>query len=292
MVVTPGGVIDSSYFSCPSTHYFHSETTGITGSDFYQLKAASPDGTAATLSASIASEQVARVRPSPNDGKFVIPLTDTDQIRASTWDVTYRLRRDKADFGFVWFENAQDISVTTGGSWQDIDLTAYVPVGATGAVVEVVNTGVEEGMGGVLRGKEDSRDYMSNPYYGAVLVEVDHHRWQMVKIDSNRLIQGHITSPIIDFKLIGYTIGADPSFFASRTDVTIGTTGSWAAIDLSSQVDSDADGAILFITGDARQYGIREVGSSYSNTSLRTPARGNTMYLVGLDGTKGLSRNN
>ena len=101
-------------------------------------------------------------------------------------------------------------------------------------------------MGGVLRGKEDSRDYMSNPYYGAVLVEVDHHRWQMVKIDSNRLIQGHITSPIIDFKLIGYTIGADPSFFASRTDVTIGTTGSWAAIDLSSQVDSDADGAILF----------------------------------------------
>ena len=136
MVVTPGGVIDSSYFSCPSTHYFHSETTGITGSDFYQLKAASPDGTAATLSASIASEQVARVRPSPNDGKFVIPLTDTDQIRASTWDVTYRLRRDKADFGFVWFENAQDISVTTGGSWQDIDLTAYVPVGATGAVVK------------------------------------------------------------------------------------------------------------------------------------------------------------
>ena len=202
------------------------------------------------------------------------------------------MRRDKADFGFVWFENAQDISVTTGGSWQDIDLTAYVPVGATGAVVEVVNTGVEEGMGGVLRGKEDSRDYMSNPYYGAVLVEVDHHRWQMVKIDSNRLIQGHITSPIIDFKLIGSTIGADPSFFASPTDVTIGTTGSWAAIDLSSQVDSDADGAILFITGDARQYGIREVGSSYSNTSLRTPARGNTMYLVGLDGNKGLSRNN
>ena len=286
VVVTPDGVTNSSYFSCPSTHYFHSETTSVTGSAYYQLKAAPPDGTAATLSASIDSEQVARVRPSPDDGKFVISMTDTDQIRTSTWDVTYRLRRDKADFGFVWFTNSKDISLSTGGSWQDIDLTDHVPEGATGALVEVVNMGVDEGMGGVLRGKEDSRDYMSNPYFGAVLVETEHHRWQMVKIDSDRLIQGYITSPIIDFRLIAYTIGADPSFFSSPADITIGTTGSWAVVDLSSQVDSDADGAILFITGDARRYGIREVGSSYSTTTLRTPSRGNTMYLVGLDGNK------
>ena len=196
------------------------------------------------------------------------------------------MRRDKADFGFVWFTNYKDISLSTGGSWQDIDLTGDVPDGATGAVVEVVNMGVEEDIGGVLRGKEDSRDYMSNPYFGSVLVEAGHHRWQIVKIDSDLLIQGHITSPDIDFKLIGYTIGADPSFFPSPADITIGTTGSWATIDLSSQVDSDADGAILFITGDARRYGIREVGSSDSTTSLRTPSRGNTMYLVGLDSTK------
>ena len=84
VVVTPNGVTDSAYFSCPSTHYFHSETTSVTGSDYYQLKTAPPDGTATTLSASFASEQVARLRPSPNDGKFVISLADTDQIRTST----------------------------------------------------------------------------------------------------------------------------------------------------------------------------------------------------------------
>ena len=283
VVVTPGGLIDSSYFSCPTAHYFHSETSSINSVDYYQLKAATPDGTAATLSASIASEQVDRLRPSPNDGKFVIPLTDTDQIRASTWDVTYRLRRDKADFGFVWFQNAQDISLSIADSWEDIDLSGVVPSGATGAVVEVVNTGLDWTQGGVLRGKEDSRDYMSNPYYGAVEVGAENHRWQMVKIDSNRLIQGYTTSPIIDFKLIGYTIGADPSYFSSPADVTVGTTGSWAAVDLSSQVDSDADGAILLLTGDAKRYGIRELGSSYSTTSLKTPVKGNTMYLVGLD---------
>ena len=286
VVVTPVGVTDSSYFSCPSTHYFHSETSSINSIDYYQLKAGSPDGAAATLSASIASEQVARVRPSPNDGKFVIPLTDTDQIRDSTWDVTYRLRRDKADFGFVWSTNAQDISLSISGSWRDIDLSSYVPPGAAGAVVEVVNTGLDWTQGGVLRGKEDSRDYMSNPHYGAVQIGAENHRWQMVKIDGNRLIQGYITSPVIDFKLIGYTIGADPAFFSSPPDVTIGTTGSWAAVDLSGQVAADADGALLFVTGDARPYGIREVGSSYSTTSLKTPVKGNTMYLVGLDANK------
>ena len=77
VVVTPAGVTDSSYFSCPSTHYFHSETSSINGVDYYRLKATSPDGAAVTLSAAFASEQVARVRPNPNDGKFVIPLTDT-----------------------------------------------------------------------------------------------------------------------------------------------------------------------------------------------------------------------
>ncbi len=285
VVVTPGGVTDSSYFSCPTMHYFHSETTSIDSVNYYQLKAASPDGTALNLSSSFAGGQVARLSPSPNDSKSVIPLTDTPQIGASTWDVTYRLRRDKADLGFVWFENAKDISLSTVGSWQDIDLSGDVPSTATGAVVEVVNTGVEVIQGGVLRGKEDSRDYMSNPY-GAVQVGPENHRWQIVKIDSNRLIQGHITSIVIDFKLIGYTIGADPSFFSSPADVTIGTTGSWAAVDLSSQVDSDADGAILFLTGDAQRYAIREVGSSYSTTSLKTPVKGNTMFLVGLDGNK------
>lgn len=281
VVVTLAGVTDSSYFSCPSTHYFHSETSSINGVDYYRLKATSPDGAAVTLSAAFASEQVARVRPNPNDGKFVIPLTDTPQIPASTWDVTYRARRDKADFGFFWFENAKDISLTIVDSWQDIDLTTQVPRIATGAVVEVVNAGLDWTQGGVLRGKEDPRDYMSNPHYGAVQVGAENHRWQMVKIDSNRLIQGHITSPAIDFQLIGYTIGADPSFFASPADVTIGATGSWAAVDLTSQVESDADGAILFVTADSKQYGIREVGSSYSTTSLKIPVRGNTIYLVG-----------
>ena len=144
-------------------------------------------------------------------------------------------------------------------------------------MVEVVNAGVGVA-GGVLRGKEDPRDYMSNPHYGAVKIGVENHRWQMVKIDSDELIQGYITSTDIDFKLLGYTIGADPAFFAAPAEITPGTIQTWVTVDLSSLVDSDADGVILFITGDGKQYGIREMDSSYSTTNLKTPPKGNAMY--------------
>jgi len=284
VVVTPGGVTDSGYFSCPPTHYFHSETTSITGSAYYQLRGEPPDGIATTLSASIAAGLVGRVRPSPNDGKFVVPLTDTNQIRASVWDITYRLRRDKVDFGFVWFTNANDISLSTPGSWQDIDLSSYLPVGATGAIVEVVNTGTGTA-GGAVRGKEDPRDYMSNPSFGPIQLQPETHQWQIVKVDTNRLIQGNVTSTDAEFKLLGYTIGEDPSYFSAPPDIT-GAAGSWVTMDLAGYVDANADGAILFIVGDNKKYGVREVGSSYSNVDLKLPSKGGTMYLVGLNAAK------
>ena len=96
-------------------------------------------------------------------------MTDLAELNAYDWDVTYRVKRDLLDMGFVWHTNACDISLTTTGSWQDIDLSQngsdgdcsgvpLVPVGATGAVVEVVNTGTTEGRSGVVRAKEDTRD--------------------------------------------------------------------------------------------------------------------------------------
>ena len=32
------------------------------------------------------------------------------QIPSATWQVTYRAKRDKSDFGFVWFTTAKDVS--------------------------------------------------------------------------------------------------------------------------------------------------------------------------------------
>lgn len=188
--------------------------------------------------------------------------------------------------GFFWFTNAMDISLITALSWQDIDLTDEVPEGTTGAIVEIINTATSGTLSGVVRGKEDTRDYMSNTNYEEI--EEETHRWQIVKVDSNRVIQGYVEDTQIDFKLLGYTMGTDPLYFNTPLDVTPATKQVWTAADVSAFVDADADGVILLIDSvnkDAKKYAVREIGSSFSNTDLKLFDYSNSMYLVGIDGS-------
>ena len=288
LVNSPLGVGDLEYFQCPEYLYLHSETNNIAGTDYYKLVSevtAEATAAATTISSLFSAGTTGRVRPASNSGKATFLLTETDAIPASTWTATYRVKRDKEDLGFVWSVDATDISLSTTGSWQDIDLSAAVSSGAAGAIIEVVNTGTVGTYSGMVRGKEDTRDYMSDVENG--LLYPSSHRWQVVKIDSSRLIQGYIENVDIDFKLLGYTIGADPAYFSVPSDVTPATTAAWTTIDVSAFVDSGADGVILLIDNienTARNYGVREVGSTFSTTGRKLGAYGNTMYIVGIDG--------
>jgi len=134
--------------------------------------------------------------------------------------------------GFFWFPDAPDISLTVTGSWEDIDLSAYVPTGTSGAVVEIINTGTTGTLSGVVRGKEDTRDYMAVAAYEEV--EDDTHRWQIVKADSNRTIQGYIEDVQIDFILRGYTLGLDPLNSSNPPDITPSTRDEWTIIDVTA----------------------------------------------------------
>ena len=290
LVNTPLGAGDLEYFQCPEFLYFHSETDNIGGIDYYKLiSGVTAEVTAAstTISSIFPGETTGRIRPDANSGKSTFLLTDTDTIPASTWTITYRVRRDKEDLGFVWSTNATDISLDATDGWLDIDLSIsdIVPTGATGAIIEVVNTGTNGTYSGMVRGKEDTRDYMSDAENG--LLYPSSHRWQVVKIDSSRLIQGYIENVDIDFKLLGYTIGSDPAYFSLPSDITPGTTAAWTTVDVSAFVDADADGVILLIDNienTARNYGVREVGSSFSITTRKVGPYENTMYMVGING--------
>ena len=289
LVNSPLGASDMEYFQCPEHLYLHSETNNIAGVDYYKLVSdvtAEVTAAATTISSAIPAVTTGRIRPNTNNGKSTFLLTETAIIPASTWTAAYRVKRDKADLGFVWLVNATDISLSATGSWQDIDLSAAVPSEASGAVIEVVNTGTVGTYSGMVRGKDDSRDYMSDIENG--LLYPSSHRWQMVKIDSGRLVQGYIENVDIDFKLLGYTIGSDPAYFNVPSDITPGDTGAWTAVDLSGVVDSDSDGVILLIDNvenAARNYGVRETGSSFSTIDRKLGPYENTMYLVGIDGS-------
>lgn len=185
--------------------------------------------------------------------------------------------------GFVWFTTARDISLAATGAWHDIDLASHVPSGATGAIVELVNTAATD-YNGMVRGKQDTRDYISSAAYGEI--EAETHRWQVVKVDRNRLIEGYISSTFVDFKLLGYTVGSDPVYFDVPPDITPATTGAWATVDVSAYVDASTDGVVLLIDSTAsadRDYAVREVGSGDSTTSLELEEYGNTMQVAGID---------
>ncbi|MCH8310524.1 MAG: hypothetical protein IIB17_08525 [Chloroflexi bacterium] len=280
---TPNGYSASVIFYSISPNLFlESETTVVGTTTFRNLEDGNTaDGPATTTSATFSAGQTGRVRPSPYEGRFVFPLAGITELIPATWDMIYRVKHDH--MGFTWFTNAFDISLSTTGSWQDIDVSTELPAGATGAIVEVVNTGTST-FSGILRGKEDTRDYMSNPSYEAM--EKGTLRWQIVKLDDNLIIQGFIDDTDVEFQLLGYTSGADPEYNTTPINVTPGTTGSWTTVDVSAFVDADADGVILSIDSidnKSKKYGIREAGSSFSKTDRKVPPYGQTMYVVGID---------
>jgi hypothetical protein len=252
-------------------------TTGALGNNEWTKTSISPDGfqpDAWDPSESITLD--AKLSPTQKAGT-IAPIT------VSTPSGVAAISSFGAD-GFFWFIDAPDVSLTVTGSWQDIDLSANVPTGITGAVIEIINTGTLDTLSGVVRGKEDTRDYMSDVLFEEI--EDETHRWQIVKVDSNETIQGYIETTQVDFKLRGYTLGSDPSFFTVPPDITPVTSNAWTLFDVSANVDNDADGVILFldsIWSAKREYAVREHGSSFDITNRELEDYGNTMYLVGLD---------
>ena len=76
-------------------------------------------------------------------------------------------------------------------------------------------------------------------------------------------------------------------YFKTPLDVTPATELAWVTADVSAFVDDDADGVILFIVSTkdrTRDYGVREVGSSFSTTNRELERRSSTLHVVGIDG--------
>ena len=130
-------------------------TTGALGNNEWTKTSISPDGFQPnTWDPSESVVLDAELSPTPKAGTITA-------ITVSTPSGVSAISSFGAD-EFFWFIDAPDISLTTTGSWQDIDLSANVPTGTTGAVVEIINTGTFDTHSGLVRGKEDTRDYMSN----------------------------------------------------------------------------------------------------------------------------------
>lgn len=148
------------------------------------------------------------------------------------------------------------LEVTPGiaESWQDVDVSAYVPVGATGVILHCSSTAGEQKLGLRKNGSSDNRiDYLL----------INSHCWSMIGIDSSRIFEAYI-STITDTNiyLVGYTISG-VTFFTNAYNKSLSSTGSWIDIDCSSEAPNAIGLIFEVVSGlSAYNFGFRAKGST------------------------------
>ena len=154
-----------------------------------------------------------------------------------------------------------EVTPGTAGSWQDVNVSAYVPSGATGVILHIVNTstGTTYALGIRKNGSTDDRH--PNLTNAA-------HLWAPIGIDANRVFEAYIGSTTyIDIYLVGYTMSG-VTFFTNAYDKSLGSTGAWTDINCATQAPSAIG---LIFEGYATSYysaGFRKNGSTDDRTGV------------------------
>jgi len=140
--------------------------------------------------------------------------------------------------GFHMFQDEIDITPGTIGSWVNVDVSANVPSGASGAVLHFIGQ-ASSSLGGDVRANGSTDDHYAQ---GGLQAEV--HRYNFVKLDANRIFQAKIGDTNVKLYLVGYTDG-NVQFQTNVTDVTSATAGAWTDKDLSAYIPSGASAVII-----------------------------------------------
>lgn len=164
-----------------------------------------------------------------------------------------------------------EITLTTSGSWADVDLSSYIASGTTGVLLHVVPSS-NCNFGYRKNGSTDNRT--------SYLLSGGSHQWVSCGVDANRILELYVQDiTYIDVYLVGY-FDSSAVFNTNATDISLSTTGSWADIDIN--VDDSAIGAIIEVVENVnfQSFGLRKNGSTdnrYQYTYKRATA------FIGLD---------
>ena len=176
-----------------------------------------------------------------------------------------------------------DVSPVVAGAWTDVDVSANVPVGATGVIVQWVNLSVagDPNYGVRMKGSTDNWAFDGE-------AKTSQQGWLMTGLNAARVFQVFTGDTGVKTYLVGYTM-AGVTFFVNRIDKSTATTGTWVDVGIAADTGSDtAIGAIFHVdcqAGSSVGYGLRKKGST--DNQLQT-LRANMMNLglVGVDATE------
>ncbi len=148
-----------------------------------------------------------------------------------------------------------DISPGSSGSWVDVNVSAYVPSGTTGAILHIVNTGGAFDDFAIGLRKNGSTDDRTNWILHAS------HFWAMIGVDGSRIFeayeQDHTKQKIY---LVGYT-KAGVTFKTNADDISLTEVGSYQGIDCSTEAP-DAVAIIVEVHANILLFSLRKNGST------------------------------
>jgi len=160
-----------------------------------------------------------------------------------------------ASASFNYFRSQIDITPSTTGGWQTVDVSAYVPSGATGVFLLFSNPGGVNFDYGV-RHPSSTDNFFTNGGKN------NKQGYIMSGVDSNRQFQIYMESGSqVNTYLLGYTMSG-VTFLTNRVDKTPGTTGDWVNVSLSPEAPSETIGALFIVQNEspttAYNWGLRK----------------------------------
>ena len=175
-------------------------------------------------------------------------------------------------------EQPHHVTPATAGSWQDVDVSLYIPIGATGVIVQWVGELATDWDYGIrMNGSSDT--------FGLRKAYGDAQGFLMTGVDGNRVFEVYTESTSVTTYLIGYMMGG-VNFFLNALQKSLSLTTAWEDVDIGADTSADtAMGAIFTVvntSASSREFGVRMKGSSDSRTNdLRLDTA--VLSLIGVD---------
>jgi len=159
----------------------------------------------------------------------------------------------------VFLDNAVDKSLSTTGSWQDIDLTSDTAADADGAIFTIRNTLGTAYLYGLQH--NDSTDDLIGYILTSSL------EWRYVGLDSGQVCKGYINNVAVDFYLRGYCHPATAVTEKTSSDVGSGAESKvLSAILVKAETGSGVDAVDSLQTPMAKS--ASDAGSGVEGTPL------------------------
>lgn len=133
---------------------------------------------------------------------------------------------------------AVDITPSSNNAWEDQDLSAYIPAGATGVMLYHYNSTSSYKCCARKKGSTDGTYIVWGP---------GRHSYQTCGVDSNLTLQTYRGASSAKTYLLGWFTDADATFLDNRVALTFTADGAWTDIDITAQTTGSdvATGAFL-----------------------------------------------